>query len=129
MPSGEEMRKCPAGAIAKHTDWEKRNKGNIAKWKENQLRLNPNSDDPDLANFEKFRPTQSTLNMHNEIVEGQQFHGVENASPAVVFSDSDLALIKQRAPEKVANGLCFMDADQRKIVKQQFIDTWVEPKK
>ena len=33
MPSQEEMRKAPAGAVDKHMKWEKRNKSKILEWK------------------------------------------------------------------------------------------------
>jgi hypothetical protein len=33
MPSQEEMRKAPPGAVDKHMGWEKRNKPKIAEWK------------------------------------------------------------------------------------------------
>jgi hypothetical protein len=73
MPSQEEMRKSPPGAIGKHMAWEKRNKKNIEEWKNTQLRMNHDSTDPDVANFERYRPVASTLNMHNAHIPGQQY--------------------------------------------------------
>lgn len=124
MPSQEEMRKCPPGAIKKHTQWEKNNKKDLAEWKELQLRLNIGTDDADVANFEKHRPTKSTLNMHNQIVEGQQFHGIENVNGrAVTFSDEDLNLLKERAPD-IYGKLALMDNEGRQIVRQQFLENY-----
>ena len=37
------------------------------------LALNRGTDDPDIANVEKIRPTISSLNMHNAQISGQQF--------------------------------------------------------
>jgi hypothetical protein len=129
MPSQEEMRKCPAGAIKKHTQWEKNNKKDLAEWKTLQLRMNVGTDDTDVANFEKHRPTKSTLNMHNQIVDGQQFHNIENVNGrAVTFSSEDLALIKERAPD-MAGKLALMDNEGRQIIKQQYIYDFVEPTK
>jgi hypothetical protein len=128
MPSKEEMRQCPVGAIKKHTNWEKRNKKNLAEWKELQLRLNKDTDDVDVANFERYRPTKSTLNIHNPIVESKDFHNIENAAPALVLKDADLKLIKERAPEEVYGRLALMDREQRALVVQQFITNW-SPKK
>lgn len=128
MPSKEEMRKCPAGAVAKHTTWEKNNKAEINEYKELMLKTNYGTDDAEIASIEKIRPTKSTLNMHNELVEGQQFHNIENVTGGTVtFSDSDLALIKQRAPELYGK-LALMDNDGRKLVRQQYLDGFVDKK-
>lgn len=129
MPSKQEMRECPTGAIKKHTSWEKRNKEKLARWKELQLRLNVGTDDPDVANFERYRPTKSTLNIHNPIVQGTEFHNIENAAPAQVINSEDLALIKARAPEEIYGRLALMDRDQRALVLQQFVTDWKEDKK
>ena len=62
MPTQAEMRRNPAGAVGKHQDWEKRNKGKVREWKNIRRRLhvsgdNPGHyDDPDISNIERFRP-------------------------------------------------------------------------
>ena len=56
MPTEEEMRKNPAGMVARHQKWEKANKAVILKWKNVRRQLEPESEDPDLANIETFRP-------------------------------------------------------------------------
>lgn len=73
MPSQEEMRKSPPGAIGKHMAWEKRNKKKIKEWKGLRLRINSGTDDPDIANLEQFRPVSNTLNMHNAHIPGKQY--------------------------------------------------------
>lgn len=73
MPSQEEMRKSPPGAIDKHRTWEKRNKEKIIEWKNIQLRLHADSNEVDIANFERFRPTSSSLNMDNAFIPGNQY--------------------------------------------------------
>ena len=65
MPSSEEMRKNPPGAVGKHMRWEKKNKAGIMEWKNIQVAMNKGSDDPDLANVERLRPATSSLNMQN----------------------------------------------------------------
>lgn len=128
MPSKEEMRKCPSGAINKHTTWEKNTKADVSEYKELMLQTNPGTDDAEIASIEKLRPNKSTLNIHNELVEGQQFHNIENVTGGTVtFSDSDLALIKQRAPE-IYGKLALMDNEGRKLARQQFIDGYVDQK-
>lgn len=73
MPSHEEMRKAPPGAVGKNIQWEKKNKERILEWKHIRMRLNHDSDDPDIANMERYRPTTSTLSMDNAFIPGQQF--------------------------------------------------------
>jgi len=126
MPSQEEMRKCPPGAIDKHRVWERENKVKILKWKELKLRLNIGSEDPDVANLERYRPTRSSLNMDNAVIQGKDYHIPEDVSLCVPFSDEDIKLIRERAPEEVFNKLALLTSDQRSIVRQQFITPWEE---
>jgi len=126
MPSQEEMRKCPPGAVNKHRMWEKENKEKILKWKNLTLRLNVGSEDPDVANLEKYRPVRSTLNMENAMISGQNYSIPETVGISVIFSDDDLAMIKERAPEEIYNKLALLPSDQRNIVRQQFITAWYD---
>ena len=73
MPTAEEMRKCPPGAVGKNMAWEKRNKGTILKWKNVMLRLNVGNDDPDLCNIERFRPKANTLGMEKAQIPGKTY--------------------------------------------------------
>ncbi|MEQ1844130.1 MAG: hypothetical protein ABL983_00965 [Nitrospira sp.] len=57
MPTQEEMRKNPAGMVGRHMRFEKANKKAILEWKNAQIMLDPTSNDPDLANFERLRPS------------------------------------------------------------------------
>ena len=57
MPTHEEMRKNPAGMVGRHMRWEKANKKKILEWKNIQQLLEPDSNDPDLSNFERLRPS------------------------------------------------------------------------
>jgi len=74
MPSHEEMRKCPPGAVGKEMEFQKRHKKDVLEWKEIRLRLNPDTDDPDIANLERYRPERSTLNMDNAVIPGKQYY-------------------------------------------------------
>lgn len=56
MLSKEEMRKNPAGSVGKHMKWEAANKKDILEWKNIQIMLDPESNDPDLSNLERIRP-------------------------------------------------------------------------
>ena len=51
-----EQRRNPPGTVGKQQAWVRRNKSKVLAWKNAQILLNPDSDDPDLCNFEKHRP-------------------------------------------------------------------------
>lgn len=57
MPTDETMRKNPVGAVDQSSRWEKSNKKIIRMWKNIRIQLNPESDERDLANVERLRPT------------------------------------------------------------------------
>jgi hypothetical protein len=116
MPSQEEMRKAPPGAVQKHRAWEKRNKAYILEWKNIQLRLTAGSDDREAANLEKHRPTASTLNMDNAFIPGKQIHMPETMGPAVTFNDEQLALLRSLSPE-IADKIGTLANPERQLVK------------
>ncbi len=72
MPTDEEMRKNPVGAVHHHTLWEKTHKQDILTWKNIKRQLEPDSDDPDLANIERYRPSGAM----NRLRTDAQIHGV-----------------------------------------------------
>jgi hypothetical protein len=127
MPSQEEMRKCPPGAIDKHRIWERRNKAKIQQWKNNQLRLNAGSDAVDIANLEVYRPTKNSLNMDNAFIKGEDYHLPEKIGYCMPFSDDDIRLLRARAPQEIWSKLPTMTAEQRTITRQIYITTWDEP--
>lgn len=116
MPSHEEMRKAPPGAVEKHRAWERRNKTAIIEWKNLQLRLNAGTSDRDVANLEKFRPTASSLNMDSAFIPGKNFHMPETNGPVVTFSDEQLALLRQLSPQ-LADSVALMRNEDRQKVK------------
>lgn len=60
MLTKEEMRKNPSGAVHRHISWERTNKKKIMQLKNIMIQLEPDSDDPDLANLERYRPESRT---------------------------------------------------------------------
>jgi hypothetical protein len=114
MPSQEEMRKAPPGAVDKHLRWERRNKQSILEWKNLQLRLRPG--EGEAANLERFRPTTSTLNMDSAQIQGKQFFMPNTTGPSVVFTDEQLAMLRKLSPE-IADQISMMSNDQRAMVK------------
>jgi hypothetical protein len=73
MPSQEEMRKAPSGSIGRHQRFEKKYKEKILRWKNSRRTIYRESDDPDIANLEQYRPTVSQHNMHGALIQGQDF--------------------------------------------------------
>lgn len=118
MPSQEEMRKSPPGAIDKHRAWERRNKSNILEWKNLQLRLTAGSGEREVANLERHRPTASSLNMDNAFIPGKQFFMPDTTGPAVVFNQEQLAVLRQLSPE-LADRVALMSNDDRSKVKEK----------
>ena len=55
MPTHEEMRKNPAGMVGRHMRHQTGTKKDVLEWKNIQIMLEPDSNDPDLANFERLR--------------------------------------------------------------------------
>jgi hypothetical protein len=63
MLTAQELRHNPSGVVGRLLDWERRNKTAIMEWKNIQIALNPESDDPDLASIERLRPKSNTFNL------------------------------------------------------------------
>ena len=117
MPSQEEMRKAPPGAVDKHRAWEARNKARIVEWKNIQRRLFAGSGDNERANLERYRPKDSTLSMDNAYIPGKQYHlPPEGAGMPVTFSDEQLSVLRGIDPE-IAEMVGSMNNRQRAEVK------------
>ncbi len=118
MPTQAEMRKAPPGAVNKLITWEQRNKGNLAEWKYLRQRLNAGSSDPDIANFERYRPEggASELSMDNALIVGKQYHlPPAGAELPVLMSDEEKAVLEEMNPE-VANMMALATNTQRREI-------------
>ena len=115
MPSQEEMRKAPPGAVDKHMGWEKRNKPKILEWKNLQLRLRPG--EREAANLERHRPVGSTLSMDNAVVPGKYIYIPDGVGATVTFSDAELEQLRALKPG-LAESLGLMSNEQRAVVKE-----------
>lgn len=115
MPSQEEMRKAPPGAVDKHMGWEKRNKLKILEWKNLRLRLNPG--ERETANLERHRPVTSSLSMDNAVVQGKNIYIPDNVGATVTFSDADLNRLRALKPG-LAETVGAMTNEQRAVVKE-----------
>jgi len=77
MPTDEQMRRKPPGAVDHHRKWDEQNKRAVLFWKTTQLLKHPDSQDVDLCNVERFRPSPGTRNLNVDA----QIPGVFALSP------------------------------------------------
>lgn len=127
MPSQEEMRKAPPGAVEKHREWERRNKPGIMEWKHIMCRLHAGSNDREVANLEKHRPVASSLNMDNAFIPGKQIHLPDNPDGlGVTFSKKQLDAIRSLDPE-MADRIGTLTNKQRAQVKDIVEGIGLEP--
>ncbi|MGH9876794.1 MAG: hypothetical protein ACRD5H_04095 [Nitrososphaerales archaeon] len=75
MPTHEQMRRNPVGAVDQHRKWERRVKNNILEWKNIRRALEPTSDDRDLANVEMLRPSGLPTNGASTFMADAQIPG------------------------------------------------------
>jgi hypothetical protein len=129
MPTQEEMRRNPPGALDKHMQWEARHKQTIAEWKNIRRRLmasgavESSASDRSVANIELHRPKGGAgeLAMDNaQIPRAVTYSGLGGRS--VPFTDIELAILEQLAP-KLKEKLILLSADQRDDVKTALADS------
>ena len=73
MPTQEQMRHAPPGALDHHQAWEAQHKRAILLWKRCQMLLHPTSQARDLANIERFRPSQATRSLMTDALINRPF--------------------------------------------------------
>jgi len=61
MPTHEDMRRNPAGAVDAHRRWERLNKAAILERRNAIIALNPGNDEKDLTNIDMIRPHSAAL--------------------------------------------------------------------
>lgn len=126
MPSSEEMRRNPPGAVGKQIAWEKRNKTTVARYKHVALRLQEGGDLPvhlrhagDAANIELLRPltTRRDLSMDGaQIRKTADIHIGADPAGTVIFSADEEQILKDDFPA-VYGSLGTMDNAQRQLTK------------
>lgn len=136
MPSSEEMRRNPPGAVGKNRDWQQRTKRDVARYKHLALRLQAGGDLPlhlkrsgDAANIELLRPltTSHQVSMdYAQIPKETDYHFGGDIVNTTVFSDSEIDLVKTIDPE-IAAALSVLTQEQREQIKQ-IIAGVVQPK-
>lgn len=97
MLSQAEMRQAPPGAVGREMAFQKRYKEKIIEWKNCRRTLFRDSDDPDVANLEVFRPVVSQGNLDNAFIPGKIMNF---PSPAYQAGYENIDFSKQEdAPE------------------------------
>jgi hypothetical protein len=74
MLSQAEMRRAPAGSVGREMAFQKRFKPEIIEWKNCRRTIERDSEDPDVANLERYRPVVSRGNLDNAQIPGKEFH-------------------------------------------------------
>ena len=136
MPSSEEMRRNPPGAVQKHQAWERRNKTKVLKMKEIGLRLQASGDLDDTLgeaaiNVELLRNHSTGFDLP---LDGAQIPRKTNyhmpAQPdSVVLSDEQVKTLEQVEPD-LAKQLALLSPEVRSQVKlalQKFMAESAEP--
>ena len=71
MLSQAEMRQAPPGSVGREMAFLKKFKPDILEWKNCRRTIHRDSDDPDIANLERYRPVVSRGNLDNAVIPGK----------------------------------------------------------
>jgi hypothetical protein len=136
MPSSEEMRRNPPGAVGKQLTWDKAKSQFVMRYKHLALRLHAGGDLPhnmrfegDIANIERLRPltTRDQVSMDGaQIPKQTDYHFGDDIANAVTLSDDEINVVTEIDPE-IAGKLALMTPEQRAIVKKH-VDAILNPK-
>lgn len=120
MPTQEEMRRAPHGAIGKHRTWEAKNKADLMKWKYLRQRLNAGSDNPDIANFEQYRPSSgTTLDVRDAFIpKTSDFYGLDfvDGNGASVMHEEQSEKLQELDPDLHARMALLGTEDRAKVL-------------
>lgn len=125
MPSSEEMRRNPPGAVGKQISWNNAKQAKVMRYKHVALRLHAGGDLPadmkfegDIANIERLRPltTPGQLGMDGaQIPKTTDYH--LGSANSVTLSEAEIAAIQQLDPA-LAKSLALLTPGQREAVKE-----------
>lgn len=126
MPSSEEMRRNPPGAVGKQITWDKRQKKSIQRYKHLALRLLAGGDLPahldhpgDVANIEMLRPLKTGRDLAMDgaqIPKKTDIHIGSDPVGTVLFTAEEDAVLMNMAPA-LAGSLAVLDNDARAQIK------------
>lgn len=123
MPSDFEMRRNPDGAVGKNQRWEARNQRHCLEYKNLQMAIHPESEDPDLCNIERLRPrtTPQDLSAHGAQIPGRIFSGT---NPSQAYLDNyDDTFGNSDTPEPPGLGMGPEEAPEVKSIVEMQLDS------
>jgi hypothetical protein len=100
MLSQAEMRQAPAGSVGREIAFQKRFKPEIIEWKNCMRTIHRDSEDPDVANLERFRPVVSRGNLDNAFIPGKNFDTIKWTGARM--ADRGVRRRRRRNPRRVA---------------------------
>jgi hypothetical protein len=121
------MRRSPAGAVDKHTQWERRNKAAILEWKNIRRRLFMGGDlsesagEVDHANIEMYRPRSASheLDMYGEQIVGREYYlPPPGAALPVTMSDEQSEMLKRVDPKLHSKMSSLSNAHRAEVLSQ-----------
>ena len=124
MPTAEEMRRAPPGAVDKQLNWDRTKKSLVLEWKNIQRRLHateceggPMETVRDIANVERLRSKglSQSMDMAGAQIPGRDFIMPANPTPMAILSDHDLERLKAALPELHAKVATLSNEDRAKI--------------
>ena len=127
MPTQAEMRRSPAGAVDKHTQWERRNKAAILEWKNIRRRLFMGGDlsesagEVDHANIEMYRPRSASheLDMYGEQIVGREYYlPPPGAALPVTMSQEQSDMLLRVDPKLHGKMTTLSNADRAEVLSQ-----------
>ena len=81
MPTAEQMRRNPTGAVGANTRWHKAHVKEVLEWKNLRVVNNPDSDDKDLANVDILRSSQMVPDGSSTFMPSAQIPGLFAMTP------------------------------------------------
>lgn len=126
MPSSEEMRRNPPGAVGKQLSWDKAQRNNVLRYKNLALRLHAGGDLPadmryegDIANIERLRPLTTIKDVsmdYAQIPKTRDIHIGSDPVGTVMFTADEEAALMDLAPA-LAGSLAVLDNEARAQIK------------
>lgn len=134
MPTQEEMRRNPPGAVDKHIAHSRATKDAQLEWKNIRMRElateadgGPLPDVRDQANIEMLRPSDPRADFSGAQINRPTIMIPDSNVPATVFTDAEIAWLRANEPE-IAMQLVRLTNEQRAELKQIFAASQALPK-
>jgi len=111
MPTAEEMRKKPPGAVSKHQSWERSKKQEVFEYRRGLRMLDPENTESEYTSVEHLRPPSNSLNLDNAFIPGKNFD-----FPSEQYMANFDSIFRKEEP--VDNSLAEMVAEQQQQINE-----------